>query len=158
MPAAAGKFVSEAGCPAGRSMIDRMDTCPSFRRNRTAGRVNCIEMCGLEVGIDDDDIRTGDTMQSTQYPFEIAAKGFRRHWRRPGKRSTYERHAIPDRRRNPRMVAYRGESISRTLRGSLGNNDIGIESEMRSMRFDGPDWQQNDRVRADSFGNLGPAQ
>jgi hypothetical protein len=40
----------------------------------------------------------------------------------------------------------------------LGNNDIGIETEMRSMRFDGPDWQQNDRIDRDSVDNFGPTQ
>lgn len=158
MAATARKLVAEPVGPLGRPVIDGVNARPGFVRNRAAGRVDRIEMRGFEMRVDDDDIRTADAVQSTQHPFEIGAKRIGRNRRRAGERMANERHAIPDRRRNPRIDPYRSESISRALRGCLGNNDIGIEPKMRSMRFDGSDWQQDDRVRVDQFSNLGPAQ
>ncbi len=139
-------------------MVNGVNARARFGRDRSTRRLDSCDVRRFEMGIDHDDIRTGNTGQSAQHPFEIRTEWFRGNRRRAGKGAANKRDAIRNWRRNPCIHAYRGESISRSLGGSLGNNDIGIESQMRSMRFDGSHRQQDDRVVADAFGDFGPAQ
>src|SRR4051812_41686682 len=158
MPAAIREFVSQAGCPARRSVIDDVYVAAGLYRYPFAGIDYFTEMRRFEMSVHDDHIRTANVGQTAQYPFEVATKRIGRDWRGSSKCPADERHAVPDRRRNPHFDPYRGESIGRTSGGSFGNNDVSTESEMRPMRFDGSDRQQDDRVDADLIGNFGPAQ
>jgi hypothetical protein len=42
--------------------------------------------------------------------------------------------------------------------GGLRNNDVRVESEVRTVRLDRANRQQYDRIRIDRLGNLAPGQ